>query len=87
MVADTHGGLQHRQGEGLHAIAQQPHVLPLSGKELKGGRLAVDPRRELVVQTLHHHLKVALTVPEGVIGIEGDDTYFLSIHSILLHRC
>ena len=49
VAADAHGRLKHAQCEGFHAVAQQRHVLALGGKEFHGSRLAVSPRRQLVV--------------------------------------
>ena len=80
VVADAHGCLEHRQGEGLHAEAQQTHVLPLGGKELEGCRLAVYPRGKLVVESLHDCLEVSLAVPKRVIGVEGYYLYLFCVH-------
>ena len=77
-MAYAHSRLQDGQREGFHAEAQLPHVLPLGGKQLQGRRLAVGPRYKFIVESLHDALKMPLTVPQGVVGIESNHFYILS---------
>ena len=81
VVADTHGRLEHGEGEGLGTEAEHGHVLAFGGKELAGGRLAVHPGFELGIELLHDSVEMALTVPQGVVGIESENFQFI-IHNL-----
>ena len=79
-LTHAHGRLEDGEGEGLHAVTQQPHVLALGGEELEGRRLAVCPGNKLVVEPLHDALEMALAVPERVVGVEGYYFKRMGIH-------
>ena len=66
------GGLDHRQGEALDAVAVETEVAALGGEQprrnVAGLAVLAEDRRE----TLLRHPVEALVLPERIVGIEAD---------------
>ena len=75
LAAELKRGIDHRQSEGLGAIAVEPEVADLAGFEGRAGDLRVCKRAEDVGQRLLRRLEMAHVVPERVVGIEADKFY------------
>ena len=72
VAAYAEGCLDDGDGEGLTAIAEIGHVAALRLEQFSGGVFTIG--RNQTVEVVLYGLEVRLAVPEGVVGIEGDDT-------------
>ena len=75
VAAHTEGRLYDRDGEGLTAIAEIGHIARFRLKEFLGRNLTIG--RNQLVEMVLYGFEMRLAVPEGVVGIEGDDSQIL----------
>ena len=82
--ADADGGVDHRQHERLHAVAEAGQILHLHLVEAVGHRGGVGPRREQLLVLPLHVLEQVLVVPQRVVGVEGDGEWLVIVPA---HAC